>query len=140
MPTRVWLASHCVANSVPLIDGGIKEFQGRVQTFLPKGACLACSIPMDRYAEIMELSNPCESLDFGAQASFTTVSSIVAGICANEAMKVVVRLPTLNGVLVMDFLSNKYSIMPQKKNPNCFVCGIESKKELKVEEEKPPNS
>ncbi len=136
MPTRVWLASFCVMHEIPLIDGGIKEFQGRVQTFMPGGSCLACSIPMDRYAEIMELSNPCESLDFGAQASFTTVSSIVAGISANEAMKVVVGFPTLSGVLVMDFLSNKYSVIPHKKNANCFVCGIEPKKEIKVEEEK----
>jgi len=132
MPTRVWLASFCVSNEIPLIDGGIKEFQGRVQTFLPGGTCLACTIPMDRYAEIMELSNPCEGVEFGAQASFTTVSSIVAGICANEAMKVVVGLPTLKGVLVMDFLANNYTVMPQKKNANCFVCGSESKKELKV--------
>lgn len=139
MPTRVWLASFCVANNIPLIDGGIKEFQGRVQTFMPEGACLACGIPMDRYAEIMELSNPCEGIEFGAQASFTTVSSIVAGISANEAMKVVVGLPTLSGVLVMDFLSNNYSVIPQKRNANCFVCGSESKKEIKVQnEENPP--
>ena len=136
MPTRVWLASFCVSNEIPLIDGGIKEFQGRVQTFMPGGSCLACGIPLDRYAEIMELSNPCESLEFGAQGSFTTVSSIVAGISANEAMKVVVGLPTLTGVLVMDFLSNSYAVIPQKRNVNCFVCGKESKKELTVEEEK----
>lgn len=134
MPTRVWLASFCVRNGIPLIDGGIKEFQGRVQTHLPGSACLACGIPMDRYAEIMELSNPCEGFELGAQASFSTISSIVAGISANEAMKVVVGLPSLTGVLVMDFLANSYSVIPQKRNATCFVCGTEVRKEISVDD------
>jgi adenylyltransferase/sulfurtransferase len=135
MPTRIWLASFCVNWEIPLIDGGIKEFQGRIQTYFPHGPCLACNIPMDRYAEIMELSNPCEGLEFGAIASFSTVASIVAGVQANEAMKIVVGLPALKGVLVMDFLKSNYSIMPLKRNESCFVCGKESLKKAVVDDE-----
>ncbi|UCF08795.1 MAG: ThiF family adenylyltransferase [Thermoplasmata archaeon] len=134
MPTRVWLASFAVKCGIPLIDGGIKEFQGRVQTYLPGKACLACNIPMDRYAEIMELSNPCEGIEFGAQASFTTISSVVAGVQANEAMKVVVGLPVLSGVLVMDFLKNNYTVLALERNENCFVCGRDRMREITVED------
>jgi adenylyltransferase/sulfurtransferase len=133
MPTRVWLASLCVKHAIPLVDGGIKEFQGRVQTYLPEGPCLACNIPMERYAEIMELANPCEGLEFGAIASFSTVASIVAGVQSNEAMKIVAGLPQLKGVLLMDFLKNKYSVMPLERNKNCFVCGKEPLKKVFVE-------
>lgn len=140
MPTRVWLASFCVKHSIPLVDGGIKEFQGRVQTCLPEGPCLACNIPMDRYGEIMELENPCEGLEYGAMASFSTVASIVAGVQANEAMKIVTGLPALKGVLLMDFLKNNYSVMPLEKNKNCFVCGKEEPKKVSVEDKKGKNT
>lgn len=135
MPTRVWLASLCFKHSIPLVDGGIKEFQGRVQTYLPEGPCLACNIPMERYAEIMELANPCEGLEYGAIASFSTVASIVAGVQANEAMKIITGLPPLKGVLLMDFLKNNYSVMPLERNKSCFVCGKESLKKVSVENE-----
>ncbi len=133
MPTRVWLASFAVRHGIPLIDGGIKEFTGRVQTYLPGKACIACNIPLDRYAEIMELRNPCEGVEFGAQASFTTISSIIAGVQANEAMKIIAGLPTLEGVLLMDFLNNKYSKMDLERNPLCFVCGSEDTKSVSVD-------
>lgn len=132
MPTRVWLASFGVRKKIPLVDGGIKEFQGRVQTYLPEGPCLACSIPLDRYAEIMELKNPCEGYELGAQASFTTISSIVAGVQANEAMKIVVGMPSLNGILLMDFLKNNFTEIANKRNPQCFVCGVEATKSMSV--------
>jgi len=134
MPTRIWLASFCVKNEIPIIDGGIKEFQGRVQTSIPGGPCPACNIPLNKYADIMELSNPCEGIEFGAIASFSTVASIVAGVQANEAMKIIAGLPTLKGVLLMDFLKNNYSIMPLEKNKDCFVCGKELTKKLSFEE------
>jgi molybdopterin/thiamine biosynthesis adenylyltransferase len=132
MPTRIWLASFCVRQKIPLIDGGIKEFQGRIQTFLPGGPCLACNIPLERYAEVMELANPCEGVEYGAIASFSTVASIVAGIQANEAMKIAAGLPSLKGVLLMDFLKNSYSVMPLERNKKCFVCGKEDTKEISV--------
>ncbi len=135
MPTRIWLASFCVRHGIPLVDGGIKEFQGRVQTYIPSEACLACNIPMERYAEIMELKNPCEGYEYGAIASFSTVASIVAGVQVNEAMKIVVGWPGLKGVLLMDFLKNNYSVMPLERNMNCFVCGKESIKGISVEKE-----
>jgi hypothetical protein len=88
---------------------------------------------MDRYAEIMELRNPCEGFEFGAQASFTTISSIIAGVQANEAMKIIVGLPNLKGVLIMDFLRNKYTEIPNKRNSMCFVCGEEATKSVTVD-------
>ncbi len=133
MPTRIWLASFCVKHAIPLVDGGIKEFQGRVQAYMPDGPCLACTIPMDRYAEVMELKNPCEGYEYDAIASFSTVASIVAGVQANEAMKIVAGLPYLKGVLVMDFLKSSYSVMALERNKTCFVCGSEAQKALRVE-------
>jgi adenylyltransferase/sulfurtransferase len=130
------LTSFAVSKKIPLIDGGIKEFQGRVQTYLPERACLACNIPLDRYAEIMELRNPCEGYEEGAVASFTTISSIIAGVQANEAMKIIVGMPTLSGVLLMDFLNNDYRIMPLERKDSCFICGGQATKEISVEDKK----
>jgi hypothetical protein len=73
----------------------------------------------------MELRNPCEGIDEGAMASFSTVASIVAGIQANEALKLVTGMKNLEGVLILDLLNSKYSIMKLEKNENCFVCGKE---------------
>ena len=88
---------------------------------------------MERYAEIMELKNPCEGYEYGAMASFSTIASIVAGVQVNEAMKMVVGWPSLKGVLLMDFLKNNYSVMPLERNAKCFVCGKESIKDISVE-------
>jgi len=132
MLARIWLASFCVKHAIPLVDGGIREFQGRVQTYLPDTPCLACSIPLENYAEIVELKNPCEDYEYGAVASFSTVASIVAGVQANEAMKIIAGLPTLKGVLLMDFLKNNYFVMPLERNKICFVCGKGSAKEVLV--------
>jgi adenylyltransferase/sulfurtransferase len=126
MVARTWLSAFCVKNSIPLVDGGIMEFSGRVQTYIPDGPCLACSIPLDRFGEIMELANPCEGLDYEAVASFSSVASIVGGIQANEAMKIVCGLPSLKGALILDLLNNRYSVLPLKKNASCFVCGDKS--------------
>jgi adenylyltransferase/sulfurtransferase len=123
MLTRIWLSSFCMKYGIPLVDGGIRAFSGRVQTYLPNGPCLACSIPVDKYAEVMELKNPCENLDYDAVASFSSVASIVAGIQANEAMKIIVGLPPLKGALLLDVLNNSYSVLPLKRNKSCFVCG-----------------
>lgn len=134
MPTRVWLSAYAVSHQIPLIDGGIKEFQGRVQTYLPGRACLACNIPLDRYAEIMELRNPCEGYEEGAVASFTTISSIIAGVQANEAMKIIVGMPTLSGVLLMDFLNNNFQIMPLERKDSCFVCAKDAAKSISIKD------
>lgn len=123
MAARTWLAAFCVKNRIPLVDGGMREFSGRIQTCIPDGPCLACSIPLDKYGEIMELANPCEGLDYDAVASFSTVASVVGGIQASEAMKIVCGLPTLKGALILDLLNNKYSVLPLRKNTSCFVCG-----------------
>ncbi len=132
MVARIWLASFCVKHAIPLVDGGIREFQGRIQTYLPESPCLACGIPLEKYTEIMELKNPCEDYENDAVASFSTVASIVAGVQANEAMKIISGLPTLKGVLLMDFLKNNYFVMPLERNRTCFVCGKDAVKEVSV--------
>jgi adenylyltransferase/sulfurtransferase len=129
MVARLWLSKFAYKNHIPIVDGGIRELVGRVQVVLPdrQTPCLACSIPKSKYAEITGLKNPCEDIDEDdVIASFLPVASLVAGIQANEAMKIILDMDVLSGVLIMDLKSNNYSVMKLKRNKNCFVCASEN--------------
>jgi molybdopterin/thiamine biosynthesis adenylyltransferase len=122
MLVRIWLSDFAINNKIPFIDGGLKGLTARVQVWMPDWACMACEIPPDNYAEIMELHDSCETLEDTKISAFPTVTSVTASIQANEAMKIILGKTPMKGVLLIDLLSGRYTLMPLKKNPECMVC------------------
>jgi molybdopterin/thiamine biosynthesis adenylyltransferase len=122
MIVRVWLADFAIKNNIPLIDGGLKGLQSRVQVWIPNKPCLACEIPHENYAEIMDLHDSCEKLEDTKIPAFPTVSSVTAAIMANEAMKIILDKTPLDGVLFIDLMAGAYTVMSLTRNPNCIVC------------------
>ena len=111
-----------VNNQIPFIDGGLKGLQARVQTWIPERACMACEIPPENYAEIMDLHNSCENVEDVKIAAFPTVSSVIAAVQANEAMKIILGKSPMEGVLLIDLMAGRYTVLPLDRNPNCIVC------------------
>lgn len=121
--TRLWLSEYSQKNEVPVVDGGMKGLAGRVQVILPGGPCFGCTIPIEQYGEAVGFHDPCDGVVDAKIPSFSTVSALVGSIQANEAMKIVLGMKSLQGVLVVDLANNVYQIMELKKKKNCFVCG-----------------
>jgi molybdopterin/thiamine biosynthesis adenylyltransferase len=122
MLVRIWLADFAIKNKIPFIDGGLKGLASRVQVWQPGSPCLACDIPPENYAELMDLHDSCENLEDTKIPSFQTISAVTSSIQANEAMKIILGRPTMDGVLFIDLLSGIYTNMPLDRNPECIVC------------------
>jgi molybdopterin/thiamine biosynthesis adenylyltransferase len=122
MAVRIWLADFAIRNNIPLIDGGLKGLQSRVQVWTPGSACLACEIPPENYGEIMDLHDSCENVEETKIPAFPQISAVTAAIQANEAMKIILGKNPMEGVLFIDLMAGKYTTVPLSRNPDCMVC------------------
>ncbi len=123
MMARIWLSTYARDHKIPLVDGGMKGLQARVQVVRDDSPCLACTIPLHKYGEVLELKNPCQGMDDPKIPSYPTATSLVASVQANEAMKLIIGEPSLKGILVIDMRSNNFSVLKLNRNRKCFVCG-----------------
>ncbi|MEM1588604.1 MAG: ThiF family adenylyltransferase [Candidatus Bathyarchaeia archaeon] len=132
LASRVYLSIIASKYKIPLIDGGINGYQGRIQVFIPPNSpCPICAIPLKDYGRLIGLRNPCSNpIIEGTVPSLPTVASLVSAIQAQEAVKLIfnqkiqenIEKP-LNGLLILDLRFNRYNILELKKNPECIVCG-----------------
>jgi len=122
MLVRIWLTDFAIGNRIPLIDGGLKGLQARVQVWIPEYPCLACEIPAENYAEVMDLHNSCENVLDTKIAAFPTISALTASVQANEAMKIILGKKPMKGILIVDLMAGRYTLLPLDRNPNCMVC------------------
>ena len=81
---------------------------GRVQVILPGGPCFGCTIPIEKYGEAVGFSDPCDGVVDAKIPSFSTVSALVGSIQANEAMKIILGMKNLEGILIVDLANNFY--------------------------------
>jgi molybdopterin/thiamine biosynthesis adenylyltransferase len=132
LASRVFLSIIANKYGIPLIDGGMNGYQGRVQVFTPPDSpCPICPIPLNDYGRLIGLRNPCSApTPEGTMPSLPTLASLVSAIQAQEAVKLIfnqkigekIEKP-LNGLLILDLRFNRYNILELKKNPECVVCG-----------------
>jgi len=123
MAVRMWLCERSLKCKTPLVDGGFKGLEGRVQLCVEDGPCLACPIPIESYGEVMDLHNPCDEQGVDAMPGFPTLSSAISAVMASEVMKLLLGWEPLRGVLLMDLRSNRFHVSELKRNPHCFICG-----------------
>jgi len=137
--SRIYLAQISRRYSVPMVDGGIVGYQGRVQVYAPPDTpCPLCGFPSSDYGRIARLRNPCDGPEEEAKVpSLPTTISLVSSIQCQEATKLIMGYQSylkdaawpketgepLKGVLMIDLRYNRYSLMEVKRNKNCIVCG-----------------
>lgn len=139
--SRIYLSELSRKYSIPMVDGGIVGYQGRVQVYAPSDMpCPLCAFPSSDYALIAGLRNPCDGpAEDVKMPSLPTTISLVSSIQSQEATKLIIGFPTyskkhrwpketgepLQGVLMIDLRYNRYNIVELKRNKNCVVCGDE---------------
>ncbi|MFX0134877.1 MAG: ThiF family adenylyltransferase [Candidatus Hodarchaeota archaeon] len=129
---RRWLNSISIDKKKPLVHGGMYGWLGNMQVVIPfKTACLDCQplLPQER------LQKPCtppgkkrkkakKVKKTPKMPSLLTVSTIIGGIQAQETIKLILGAgKVLDGFLFYDGLSQTFTLMELKMNPNCIVCG-----------------
>jgi len=137
--SRIYLSQISRKYSIPMIDGGIVGYRGRIQVYVPPDmACPLCTYPSAEYGRIAGLRNPCDGpVEETKVPSLATTISLVSSVQCQEAIKLIVgyegylRSGTwpketgepLKGALMIDLQYNRYSLMEVKRNRSCIVCG-----------------
>jgi molybdopterin/thiamine biosynthesis adenylyltransferase len=137
--SRIYLSQVSRRYSIPMIDGGIVGYRGRVQVYVPPNMpCPLCTYPSGEYGRIAGLRNPCDGpAEETKVPSLPTTISLVSSIQCQEAIKLIVGHQSflkngmwpketgepLKGILMIDLQYNRYSLMDLKRSKTCVVCG-----------------
>jgi len=114
---RYLLNSACVHGNIPLIDGGIRGFEGYVLTVLPGVTpCYQCTFPPKGQDEMT-----------GGIGVLGAAAGVLGSMMATEAIKHIVGIPVHSHFYFVDLLSNRIAPIQAKKAPDCPVCSMNRK-------------
>jgi molybdopterin/thiamine biosynthesis adenylyltransferase len=123
---RLWINRACWKMNKPWIDGAIEGINGVARVFLPgKPACYECTLGEADWA-ILNRRMSCNLLALedsseGKVATTPTISSIVAGVEVQEAVKLLHGLPVLAGQgFIFEGLNHTSYKIEYTENPDCM--------------------
>ena len=127
---RLAINRACWKLNKPWIDGAIEQIQGTARVFVPDGAvgqapCYECTMSPTDWKLLQNrrscnlLSRP--EMEGGKTPTTPTISSIIAGVQCQEAVKWLHGLETLAGRgWVFNGLSNDAYTVTYQRNPDCY--------------------
>lgn len=123
---RLAINQACWRVNTPFIDGGIDVLNGIVNIFIPpESACYECTLT-DLDYNILGVRYSCPLLRYddlleGKIPTTSTIASIIAGIQAQEAIKLIhsLEVPKGKGIVFNGLTHECYTIEYPKKN-NCL--------------------
>jgi molybdopterin/thiamine biosynthesis adenylyltransferase len=111
---RLWVNRMCWKTRTPWIDGGIQEINGVVKVFVPpESACYECAMTENDY-RLINLRYSCpllrhEDIQAGKVPTAPTISSIIAGMQTQEALKLIHEMPVESGkIMVLNGVTNQF--------------------------------
>ena len=123
---RLWINRAAWKTNRPWVDGAIEGINGVVRVFVPGSPpCYECTLGETDWA-LLERRMSCNLLlaeaDVqGKVATTPTISSIIAGIQVQEAMKLIHGLPTLAGRgYIFEGLNHTSYVVEYTSNPDCM--------------------
>jgi adenylyltransferase/sulfurtransferase len=122
---RLAINRACWKTNRPWIDGAIEQIQGTARVFVPDGPCYECTMSQTDW-KLLQLRRSCNLLsrpemEAGKTPTTPTISSIIAGVQCQEAVKLLHGLPTIAGRgWVFEGLSTEaYPVQYQRKS-DCY--------------------
>lgn len=122
---RLAINRNCWRCNRPWIDGAIEQIQGTARVFVPDGPCYECTMSEMDW-RLLQARRSCnllsrQQMETGHTPTTPTISSIIAGVQTQEALKLLHGLETIRGRgFVFDGLSTgAYQIEFQRK-ANCY--------------------
>jgi len=123
---RLWVNRQCWKVNTPWIDGGIQEINGVVKVFVPPdSACYECAMTENDY-QLINLRYSCpllrrEDLLAGKVPTAPTISSIIAGMQVQEALKLIHGLPVESGLAcVFNGITNQFYKTSFQRRDDCL--------------------
>lgn len=123
---RLWVNRMCWKVGTPWIDGGIQEINGVAKVFMPPdGACYECAMTENDY-KLMNLRYSCPLLKRddilqGKVPTAPTISSIIAGLQTQEALKLIHGMPVEDGgAMVFNGIANNFYKTNYQHKPDCL--------------------
>ena len=123
---RLWINRQCWKVGKPWVDGAIQEISGVAKVFVPpSSACYECAMTEWDYKLInMKYSCPLlkrEDIAEGKVPTAPTISSIIAGLQVQEALKLIHGLPVKAGAaMVFNGESNNFYITNYQRKEDCL--------------------
>lgn len=129
--TRRWVNSFAVGTGIPLVSGGMYSFLGNLQVVIPqKTPCLECQslIPEE---ELQKACTPFGEKRKEIKANkieeeyipyVSSISFVIGGLMAQEALKIILELPPLHEYLFWDGEAGIFTSVPLKRRQDCIVC------------------
>jgi len=123
---RLWVNRCCWKVGTPWVDGGIQEISGVVKVFVPPDSpCYECGMSEMDY-KLINLKYSCpllkrEDILQGKVPTAPTISSIIAGIQSQEALKILHGKPVAAGSgLMFSGETNQVYTSKFQHKPNCL--------------------
>jgi molybdopterin/thiamine biosynthesis adenylyltransferase len=122
---RLAINRACYRLNRPWIDGAIEQIQGCARVFVPDGPCYECTMS-DLDWKLLQRRRACnllsrEEMEGGKTPTTPTISSIIAGVQCQEAVKLLHGLPTLAGRgWVVDGLSMDSYVVEYQRKEECY--------------------
>ncbi len=123
---RLWINRQCWKAGRPWVDGAIQEISGVVKVFVPPdSACYECAMT-ERDYQLINLKYSCpllkrEDIAEGKVPTAPTVSSIIAGLQAQETLKLLHGLPVRAGAaMVFNGESNNFYVTEFQRKKDCL--------------------
>jgi adenylyltransferase/sulfurtransferase len=123
---RLWVNRCGWKVNRPWVDGGIQEISGVVKVFVPPdSACYECGMSEMDY-KLINLKYSCpllkrEDILQGKVPTAPTISSIIAGIQTQEALKILHKMEVRAGTaMVFSGETNNFYTTSYQKKPDCL--------------------
>jgi adenylyltransferase/sulfurtransferase len=122
---RLSINRNCLKVGRPWIDGAIEQIQGTARVFTTDSPCYECTMSETDW-KLLQLRRSCNLLsrpemEGGKTPTTPTISSIIAGVQCQEAVKLLHGMPTIagKGWVFEGFGTDSYQVEYQRK-PDCF--------------------
>ena len=123
---RLWVNRQCWKVGTPWIDGGIQEISGVVKVFVPPdSACYECGMTENDY-KLINLRYSCpllgrEDILAGKVPTAPTVSSMIAGLQVQEALKLIHDMPVESGTAcIFNGVTNQFYKTRFQRRDDCL--------------------
>lgn len=122
---RLSINRNCWRVNRPWIDGAIEQIQGCARVFVPDGPCYECTMS-ERDWQSLRKRRSCNLLTrqemlSGRTPTTPTISSIIAGMQCQEAVKLLHGLPTIAGKgWIFEGLSGDSYLVEYQRKHECY--------------------
>ena len=123
---RLWINRQCWKVGTPWVDGAIQEISGVTKVFVPPdSACYECGMT-ERDYQLINLKYSCpllkrEDIAEGKVPTAPTISSIIAGLQTQEALKLIHGMAVKPGAaMVFNGESNNFYTTNYQRKENCL--------------------